>query len=250
MKTIACIIPARFASTRFPGKLLELIGHKSIIRHVWERVNEVKRFDRIVIAADDQRILRHCLEFGAEAVMTRPDHVCGTDRVAEAALKIDTDIVVNVQGDEPLIRPQNLDRLVQDMVQSASDDVFTLAFVPPDDSFYSDPNAVKTVVDLNGRALYFSRSPIPYCRDVSARGLFSRKILIHTGVYGFTKSRLQEFSSMKQGELERVESLEQLRLLEHGYGIRVVVADGWEKGVDTPQDLERVKGMLWQNSSL
>lgn len=245
MTTLA-VIPARFASTRFPGKPLAKETGKFMIQHVYERVAAASRIDRVVIATDDDRIMQAVRSFGGQAALTRTDHFSGTDRVAEvaalAALSSD-DIVLNVQGDEPEIQPASLDKLVERM-SDGSPKIGTIA-APFDDEGPRegsgsplDPNCVKVVMDSAGRAMYFSRSPIPYPRDT--KGIVDRpsRWLLHMGVYAFRAGTLSEIAGgrLAPSTLEKSESLEQLRWLEAGYDIAVAVVNHRSVGIDTPED--------------
>lgn len=245
MTTIA-VIPARFASTRFPGKPLAADTGKFMIQHVYERVVAASGIDRAIVATDDQRIMNAVKGFGGESCMTRSDHFSGTDRVAEVALAAgltDADIVLNVQGDEPEIEPASLDRLVERMKGGAAA-IGTIA-APFDDSGPHagvgsplDPNCVKVVMDGQGRAMYFSRSPIPYPRDTKGQVDRPSRWLLHMGVYAFRAGTLQEIAGgrLSPSKLEKAESLEQLRWLEAGYSIAVVVVEHRSVGIDTPED--------------
>lgn len=246
--TTVAVIPARFASTRFPGKPLAKDTGKYLIQHVFDRVAACPLVDQVVVATDDQRIVTAVESFGGAAVMTRRDHRSGTDRTAEvaAAKGLDKDdLVLNVQGDEPEVEGETLARLIQ-RVTSASEScrIGTLA-APFDDAGPHegpgsplDPNCVKVVVDAHGRALYFSRSPIPYPRDTG--GVVDRpsRWLLHLGVYAFRADTLREIAAaaMETGPLEQAESLEQLRWMEHGIAIAVERVKRAFVGIDTPED--------------
>ena len=247
MNTIA-VIPARYASTRFPGKPLANETGKYLIQHVYERVAKCRSIDRVMVATDDQRIADAVKSFGGEVRMTRADHATGTDRIGEvaAALRLaDEDTVLNVQGDEPEIDLRALERLIACMkAADRSCGIGTLgapfADGGPSDGLGSpcDPNCVKVVVDAGGRALYFSRSLIPYPRDTGGRVDRPSRWLLHLGVYAFRWDALRAVTggTMKRTALEQAESLEQLRWLEHGMSIRVVIADHAFAGIDTPED--------------
>lgn len=235
---VTAIIPARFASVRYPGKPLLRETGKFLIQHVYERVRAARRIDRCLIATDDNRIADAARSFGAEVAMTRADHPSGTDRIAEVMTKLGGaahEIVLNVQGDEPEIESAALDQLVERMQRSPECPMGTLACPFPADGDPDDPNSVKIVKNASGMALYFSRARIPYCRDVEA-GADHAACLLHIGVYALRRDFLLEFASWPAGQLERIEKLEQLRVLERGVPIAVeVVARSWV-GVDTPQD--------------
>jgi len=228
------IIPARYQSTRLPGKPIIKIQGKTLIEHVYRRVEQAKSVERILVATDDDRIAQAVLQFGGEAVMTRRDHISGTDRLAEAAAELPSDsIVINVQGDEPLIEPGVIDRAVTAM-HPRDAEIVTLMTRLSDPSAIRDPNRVKVVVDRNGFALYFSRSPVPS----------SGTTFLHLGLYGYRVDFLRRFTKLESTPLERAERLEQLRALEHGFRIRVVEVESESWGIDTPADLEKFKALL------
>jgi 3-deoxy-manno-octulosonate cytidylyltransferase (CMP-KDO synthetase) len=238
---ILAVIPARFASTRFPGKPLHVIADKPLIQHVWERCGQCAMLDRIVVATDDERILAACAAFGAEAMMTSPHHPSGTDRIAEvAAAHPDAQIILNVQGDEPLIAPRLVDELAQRLRDDSSLDMITAAAPCSDPALMNDPNIVKAVVALSGRALYFSRSPIPYRRQPDPRFRW----LWHKGIYGYRREFLLRFVQWPPGMLEVTESLEQLRALENGAAIHVVETSEESPGVDTPEQAAAVERII------
>ncbi|MEO5355273.1 MAG: 3-deoxy-manno-octulosonate cytidylyltransferase [Magnetococcus sp. XQGC-1] len=239
--SIVVIIPARFASSRLPGKPLLDLGGKPMIRHVYERAMQAD-VAAVWVATDDPRIFAAVQGFGGRAVMTSPDHHSGTDRVAEAARGLGAAIVVNLQGDEPLLDPRLIDLVAAPLRADPAIDMATVAhpFCDPDE--VRDPNVVKVVCDRRGFALYFSRLPIPFDRD--DQGLAGLR-LRHVGLYAYRSDFLQTFSRLPPTELEQRERLEQLRALEHGYAIRVVpVESGVAVGVDTPDDAERVRALL------
>ena len=233
------VIPARYESTRLPGKPLLEVSGKSLVQLVYERASESRLADGVIVATDDRRIMDAALSFGAEAVMTSPSCKSGTDRVFEAVKDTDFDLIINVQGDEPFIRPDMIDLLFS-VMENESLDVATLCAPVADDNEYSNPNTVKVVLDKNGFALYFSRSPIPYVRNGDTRSMLYK----HIGVYGFKREFLQQFVSMQKSRLEETESLEQLRILENGYRIKVLTThyDGF--GIDTREDLQRARLIL------
>ena len=239
MRHVAVIIPARYGAQRFPGKPLADLGGRPLIAHVVERARRARGVDEVVVATDDQRIARAAEAAGARAVLTEPAET-GTDRVAQAARALSPrpGIVVNLQGDEPLIEPEAVERLVA-VMQEGGVEMATLARpLHPDE--LSRPQVVKVVTDLAGDALYFSRAAIPHRRA----GGVSPLARAHVGVYAFTAESLERFASMPPGRLEREEALEQLRALESGLRIRVVDAAYRGFGVDTPEDLERARAML------
>ena len=236
--TAIAVIPARYASTRFPGKPLAKQTGRFLIQHVCEQVARARLVERIIVATDDRRIADAVRSFGGEAVMTRADHPSGTDRVAEVAAGIDCDLVLNVQGDEPEIEPVSLDRLVALLAEDEACPVATLAcpFARIDGADPADPAAVKVVLDRRGRALCFSRSLIPY-RQAGAMGPENAaRPLLHLGVYAYRREFLLELAGLEPTSLERTERLEQLRVLEHGYPMAVAVVDRAAVGIDTPED--------------
>lgn len=239
------VIPARFQSTRFPGKPLALIGGKALVERVHERARAARRLSRLVVATEDRRIAEAVERFGGEAMMTSAAHVSGTDRLAEVARRLPADIYVNIQGDEPLLDAQDVDRLVECLEGVAAPDMATLAVPLPDPRAARDPNVVKVVCDDAGRALYFSRSVIPCPREPEpAGGGVPGPWLRHAGIYAYRGPFLLEFASWSPGALERIEGLEQLRALERGRSIRVLQAKGRYLGVDTPEDVRAVEQAL------
>jgi 3-deoxy-D-manno-octulosonate cytidylyltransferase len=239
MPEVLAVIPARWESTRFPGKPLADLAGKPLVWHVCERAREARLVNRVVVATDDERIAAAVREFGGEAVMTSTDHASGTDRVAEAVRTLGGDIVVNLQGDEPLIPPAVIDAVVERIAGDDSIVCATAAAPVEDEAEYADPSAVKVVLDCDGRALYFSRAPIPHDRDGGFGGA-----LEHTGIYAFRRDFLDVFTGLEPTPLEEREKLEQLRMIEHGYRIGVVVSDYRATGVDTPADLDRVRRII------
>jgi len=233
------VIPARLAATRLPRKPLADIAGRPMIRWVWERASAAELLDEVIVATPDEEIVSACASFGARAVLTAPEHPTGTDRVAEAAAGLEAELVVNIQGDEPLIRGEDLDALVSAMRSDGDAALGSLMFPLAEEEDASDPNLVKVVVDRCGRALYFSRSCIPYDRTGARPARFG-----HIGVYAWRRDRLLEFARMERGRLEEAESLEQLRALEAGWKIRMVPTDFRPVGVDTPADLERARRAL------
>lgn len=241
------VIPARYASTRFPGKPLARLGGKPVIRRVWEQVTQV--FADAVVATDDQRIIEAVEAFGGRAVMTSPDHRSGTDRCREAVEKSGgtPDIVVNVQGDEPFIAPSQL-RAIARCFDDPSTDIATLVkpFTPADGlAALENPNSPKVVLGTAGQALYFSRSVIPYLRGVPREEWLERHTFYkHIGMYAFRRETLYAVTALPQSALERAESLEQLRWLENGYRIRTGISDVETIGIDTPEDLAKAEAFL------
>ena len=244
MKAIG-VIPARYGSKRFPGKPLADILGKPMIQYVWERASKTKTLEEVIIATDDERILRKAKEFGAEAVLTSPSLSSGTERVAEAVKDLDADIVVNIQGDEPLIEPRAIDEAIKSLIKDPKIPVATLAYRMTKKEEIGDPNVVKVVFDKNNFALYFSRFPIPYFREHRLPITDHRlPIYKHLGLYVYRKEFLAKLVQLEPSPLEKIEGLEQLRVLENGYRIKIVKTECDSIGVDTPEDLERVKALL------
>lgn len=240
-RKILGVIPARFASSRFPGKVLAEIAGKPMLQHVWERASMVRYLTSILIATDDERVYTAARAFGAAVRMTRSDHLSGTDRVAEAASAETAEIVVNIQGDEPLIDPGAIDLAVLPLVHDSSVEMSTLMKRIEDPVEIGDPNVVKVVTNREGDAIYFSRSAIPYVREPAECSLPHYK---HIGLYAYRRDFLLGYPALPVGPLERAERLEQLRALENGHRIRVVETDSESLGVDTPQDFARVSRMF------
>jgi 3-deoxy-manno-octulosonate cytidylyltransferase (CMP-KDO synthetase) len=232
------VIPARYASSRFPGKALATIASKPMLEHVYERAKMSRYVSPVVIATDDDRIFRSARSFGAEVKMTRADHISGTDRVAEIATMYDAEIVVNIQGDEPLIDPEAIDAAVLPLVHEPAISMSTLRKRIEDPGEIANPNVVKVVCDRFQNAVYFSRSPIPF--DRGGDGGEAAVYYKHIGLYVYRRNFLLRYSGLPVGPLEEAERLEQLRALENGFKIRVVDTEYESLGVDTPEDLERV----------
>jgi 3-deoxy-manno-octulosonate cytidylyltransferase (CMP-KDO synthetase) len=238
------IIPARYASRRLPGKpILEearRVTGKYLIQHVYERAADAPSVDEVIVATDDERIEEAVESFGGIARMTSCDHRSGTDRIAEVAGELGAEIVVNVQGDEPQIRPEQIEHVIRLLTQNEGTVMGTLGHPIRELAVWQDPNAVKVVTDAAGRALYFSRSPIPHVRD-SEHWLEDTPVqpLLHLGIYSFRREFLLAYSDMPPSPLEEAEKLEQLRALSEGYTIRVGVTDHACLGIDTPEDLQR-----------
>ena len=236
------VIPARYGSTRYQGKVLADIHGKPMVQHVYERAARSRTLSRVIVATDDQRVLEAVARFGGEAVMTRPSHACGTDRVAEAAAGIEAEIVVNIQGDEPMLEPEMIDEVVELLRRTPKAGIATLMRRIAREEDLTQPGTVKVVADAWGMALYFSRSLIPYPRF----GTADFRAYDHIGIYGFTKGALIRFGALAPSRLELIEGLEQLRALEHG--IPIVVAEtrcaAEAVCVDTEEDLERVRALL------
>jgi 3-deoxy-manno-octulosonate cytidylyltransferase (CMP-KDO synthetase) len=236
------VIPARFASSRFPGKALAIIAGKSMLQHVYERASQARYLSHLVIATDDERIVDAARSFGAPIRRTRSDHMSGTDRVAEVASTESAALVVNIQGDEPLIDPSAIDAAILSISDEPDIPMDTLRKRIEDDTEYHNPNVVKVVADRFSNAIYFSRSPIPYVRDErERRAAIHYK---HIGLYVYRRDFLLSYSDLPIGLLEQAERLEQLRALENGYRIRVAETEYDSLGVDTPEDLERVSTLF------
>jgi 3-deoxy-manno-octulosonate cytidylyltransferase (CMP-KDO synthetase) len=239
-RDIVAVIPARFASTRFPGKPLAEIEGRPMIEHVYRRASASPVVSKVIVATDDLRIATRVAGFGGHVRLTRADHVSGTDRLAEVAASLDCDIVVNIQGDEPLLDP----RAITELVEPFNDPTVSMStlyrrIVDPDE--LANPNIVKLVTDRSGFAMYFSRAPIPHTRD--PRGGWP-PLFRHVGVYAYRRTTLMVLASLEPTPLERAESLEQLRALEHGIRIKAVETSYDSIGVDTPEDLEQVRRLL------
>jgi len=238
---IAVGIPARFESTRFPGKPLAKLAGKPMIAHVIERAKEAN-VGEVYVATDHAGIAKVAREHGAEVCMTRPDHNSGTERLAEAMRSIDCDVVINVQGDEPLIDPEAIRAVAEPFRHDHNLPMATLAHSIKSEADFNDPNVVKVVTDGKGHALYFSRAPIPYPRN--GMGALNNRALQHVGLYAYKKEFLLIYPGLEPCETESIESLEQLRVLHHGYAIAVTSGDFTCIGVDTPEDLVRAEKAL------
>jgi 3-deoxy-manno-octulosonate cytidylyltransferase (CMP-KDO synthetase) len=240
-KAVVAVLPARWGSTRFPGKALHPIAGRPLIQHVWERCQRAKKLSGVIIATDDMRIAEVAFAFGAEVAMTSRRHKSGTDRVAEVAKNLrGVSHVINVQGDEPMISPKLIDQLADTLLREKKVGMITAAcrFAPGED--VTNPNAVKVVLDQESNALYFSRAPIPCSRD----GISLVPHYRHQGIYGYSLPLLLKFVKWKPSRLEQTEQLEQLRALEHGVRIRVEVTSRVSTGVDRPEDVALVEKML------
>jgi 3-deoxy-manno-octulosonate cytidylyltransferase (CMP-KDO synthetase) len=238
--TAVGVIPARYAASRFPGKPLAKIAGRPMLQHVWEGARRAKSLRRLIVATDDARIAAVCREFGAEVALTRTDHPSGTDRLAELAGRLEDEIVVNIQGDEPLIEGFVIDAVVEALAGDPDVPMATVVHAAePGD--LDDPNRVKVVLDRRGDALYFSRSRIPALRDASQ----APRTWQHVGLYAYRRSFLLDFVALEPTPLERAEALEQLRALEHGHRIRCALVEGWRSiPVDVPEDVARVEARL------
>jgi 3-deoxy-manno-octulosonate cytidylyltransferase (CMP-KDO synthetase) len=239
-RKILGVIPARFQSTRFPGKVLAPIASKPMLQHVYERASQSRYLTSIIVATDDERVFDAARSFGATVRMTSPDHSSGTDRAAEIASADTAEIVVNIQGDEPLIDPAAIDTAILPLVHDPEVVMATLKKKIEDPREIIDPNVVKVVTAHNGDAIYFSRCPIPFDRDRSASVPYFK----HIGLYVYQRDFLLNYSALPVGPLEQSERLEQLRALENGIPIRVVETEYESLGVDTPEDLARVSRLF------
>jgi len=239
---VVVVIPARYGSTRLPGKPLVPLAGQPMIQRVYERAKAARTASRVIVATDDERILKAVQAFGGEARITRHDHRTGTERVAEVAAHVEGDVFVNVQGDEPLLDPTAVDSAVNSLLEEPRADIATVATPIKVRADIMDPNVCKVVLDFEENALYFSRAPIPWVRDTSSR--VPVRHLKHLGLYVFQRSALLEYPTLPQGELERVEQLEQLRWLENGWKIRVAEVEHDAISVDVPEDVTRVEKLL------
>jgi 3-deoxy-manno-octulosonate cytidylyltransferase (CMP-KDO synthetase) len=242
MVKVLAVIPARYTSSRFPGKPFASIAGKPMIQHVFERVRRARSVSRTLVATDESSIRDAVQGFGGEAVLTRRDHPTGTDRVAEVAAHTPAEIYVNVQGDEPLIDPEAIDGLVAALVEDPQVQVASAAGAIVQASDIMDPNITKVVRDFDGNALYFSRAPVPWVRDREES--IAARHWKHIGLYAFRREALLDFPTLPPGELERLEQLEQLRWLENGYRIRIVETEYQAISVDVPADIDRVEKLL------
>ncbi|HKW90019.1 MAG TPA: 3-deoxy-manno-octulosonate cytidylyltransferase [Candidatus Acidoferrales bacterium] len=239
---IVVVIPARYDSSRFPGKPLAPIAGKPMIQHVVERARQARRVSRVLVATDDNRIRDAVEFFDGQVAMTRRDHRSGTERIAEVAVHNPAEIYINVQGDEPLISPDVIDAAVEAISSDVEVQVTTLCVPISQPSEIMDPNVVKVVADFDGNALYFSRAPIPWVRDASEP--IAARHFKHIGIYAFRRDALLEFPTLPPGDLEHLEQLEQLRWLENGYRIRIGECDYSGIAVDVPADVPRVEALL------
>ncbi len=233
------VIPARFSSARFAGKVLADLLGKPVVQHVWENAKKARMVDDLIIATDDERVLKAAIDFGAKAVYTSPDQPSGSDRLIEVINPIDVKVVINIQGDEPMVRPEMIDDLARSVLYDKNVCMATLAKKIDDVTEIENPNVVKVVKDKNGLALYFSRAVIPYRRHETAPVYYK-----HIGIYAYTKDFLFEFKNLPKSHLEMTEGLEQLRVLEGGYKIKVVETKFDTIGIDTPEDLEKARAIL------
>ncbi|MBX7255340.1 MAG: 3-deoxy-manno-octulosonate cytidylyltransferase [Candidatus Hydrogenedentes bacterium] len=241
---VVAVIPARFASTRFPGKVIAPLAGKPLVAHTYYRTCEAALVSRVLVATDDDCVRSALEPLGIPVVMTRPEHPSGTDRIAEVAQGVEADLIVNVQGDEPLIDPHTIDEAIRPLLIDPSLPMATARRLITDPDDIENPNVVKVVCDSRGRALYFSRYPIPYVRDAADRASAPKCHWQHIGLYVYRREFLLDYSRWAPSSLEKLEKLEQLRVLERGYPIAVVDTKYQSIGVDTPEDLEQVRAML------
>lgn len=244
---IVSIIPARYDSSRFPGKLMQQLGDKTVILRTYQNVVATGLFDEVVVATDSDVIFNEISGNGGRALMTRNDHQCGSDRTAEAVSGMDADLVINVQGDEPFVDGASLKKLIDVFKDDPKREIALASLMTPLQEYeeVENPSVVKVIVDLNNFALYFSRSPIPFDRDNEQAPPYFK----HVGVYAFRKQALVEFSQQEMTPLESAEKIECIRYLEHGKKIKMVVTQNLNFEIDTPKDLERAKAYLNQMNS-
>ncbi len=242
MNKTAIIIPARYGSSRLEGKPLLKVCEKPVIQWVYEKAQQAKLSDMIIVATDDERIFNAVKAFGGEVEMTSVNHKCGSDRIREVAERHpEIAYIVNLQGDEPLIKPESIDAVARNVQEDDKADISTLIRVLTDEEEINNPNLVKCVVDNNGYALYFSRSKIPYERNKNVATFYG-----HLGIYGYKRDALMKMTSLPQTPLEKTESLEQLRAIENGMKIKTSVVDFVPVGIDTAEDLEKFKQIVAQ----
>ena len=242
MKTIA-LIPARYAATRFPAKLMQMLCDKTVIRHTYENTMATLLFDEVIVVTDSEIIFNEIVQNGGYAVMSRLPHESGSDRIAEAAADIDVEIIVNVQGDEPFVKKELLQNLLHVFENDPKQNVQVASLMYPitNEETIQNPNHVKVVVDNNSNALLFSRSVIPFHRDKNSAAKYYK----HIGIYAFRKNALMNFTRWKPTPLEAIEKLEQLRYLENGVSIKMVITDESPISIDSPEDLENARKLLY-----
>lgn len=239
MSKIGAFIPARYAATRFPAKLMQMLGDKTVIRHTYDNTLATGLFDEVYVVTDSEIIFNEIVQHGGKAIMSKCSHESGSDRIAEAIVDLDIDIVVNVQGDEPFVKKEPLQKVI-DVFSDESVQVSSLMQVLTSSELIQDPNYVKVAVDINNNALFFSRSVIPYPRDKEA----ATKYYEHIGVYAFKKQALLNFTNWSMSPLESAEKIECLRYLENGVPIRMVVTEYMGIEIDTPEDLIKAAALL------
>ncbi len=241
------VIPARYSSTRLAGKVLADIMGKPMLQHVWERAKQSRMLDDLIIACDNEIVFKAANKFRAKAVMTSKEHTCGTDRISEVVNPLDVKVIINIQADEPLIHPMMIDSVARALLEDASVNMVTIMKKIEDSMQVFDPNVVKVVVDKNNFALYFSRAPIPFLAPNAE--IDQVTYYKHIGLYGYTKDFLFTYKNLPVSNLEKTEKLEQLRVLSEGFKIKVIETVFDTLGVDTPQDLEKVKKLLQKGIS-
>jgi 3-deoxy-D-manno-octulosonate cytidylyltransferase len=239
MSKVGAFIPARYAATRFPAKLMQLLGDKSVIRHTYDNTKATGLFDEVYVVTDSEIIFNEIVENGGKAIMSKRSHESGSDRIAEAIVDLDVDIVVNVQGDEPFVKKEPLQKVIE-VFSDASVQVSSLMQVLTNSELIADPNYVKVAIDKNSNALFFSRSIIPYPRDKEVAAIYYE----HIGVYAFKKQALLNFTNWPMSPLEAAEKIECLRYLENGVAIRMVVTEYMGVEIDTPEDLIKAAKLL------
>ncbi|HMO33095.1 MAG TPA: 3-deoxy-manno-octulosonate cytidylyltransferase [Lacibacter sp.] len=233
------VIPARYAASRFPGKLLQPLGNRTVLAHTYLNTVATGLFREVLVVTDSDEIEREIHGIGGKVLRSSRHHESGTDRIAEIAPKLEAEVIVNVQGDEPFVRREPLERLCR-LFNDPTTQVGSLMHLLTDEDRIADPNTVKVVVNMHHEALYFSRSPIPFRRDAGSPALYYK----HIGVYGYRKEALLTISQLPTTLLEQTEKLEQLRMLEHGYRIRMALTEPWSVSIDTPDDLEAARQLL------
>jgi 3-deoxy-manno-octulosonate cytidylyltransferase (CMP-KDO synthetase) len=243
------VIPARLGSTRLTGKVLLDICGKSMLQRVWEAAKKASLLDDVIIATDDQKVIGAAKKFGAKVALTSLDHRSGTDRITEIVNPLDVKVVINIQADEPLIQPAMINELAAAILNDSKVVMATLIKKIVDEKDLHDPNIVKVVVDKDGFALYFSRSPIPYNREAKGASFLTQIHYKHLGIYAYTKDFLFTFTNMPSSKLENIEKLEQLRVLENGYKIKTVQTTGETQSVDTQEDIDKVRSFLTQKAN-
>jgi 3-deoxy-manno-octulosonate cytidylyltransferase (CMP-KDO synthetase) len=236
------VIPARYLSTRFQAKMLADIMGKPMLQHVWERAKASRMLDELIIACDNEIIQKVAIEFGAKTLMTSKEHACGTDRISEVVNPLDVKVVINIQGDEPLVHPMMIDNVARALLGDSSINMATIMKKIEDPALVVDPNVVKVVVDKNNFALYFSRAPIPYLAPNAE--IDDVTYYKHIGLYGYTKDFLFTYKNLPVSNLEKTEKLEQLRVLAEGFKIKLIETNFDTISVDTPEDLEKLKALL------
>ena len=247
MKKIVAVIPARLSSSRLPRKILADIQGRPLIWHVWQRVTQAKLVDKVFIATDSDEVKQVAETFGGQVLMTSPDCQSGTERIASVIHHLQGDLIINIQGDEPLISPELIDTLIKDWFTHPCDMITAVKRIE-DPKVISNPNVVKVVRSSDGRALYFSRSPVPFVRDVEIEDWLNHgRFWQHIGIYGYSRKLLEAYSTLPESLLEIMEKLEQLRFLEAGYSIRVVETDYQPHSVDVLADLEKVRKIMQQS---